>query len=206
MNDDDDIDRYTRRRMDHRTEEDFRTDMFQFTGKERRWGEILQEEFRARGNRCTVNESGVDNTGEVIRGKLANCNPDKQYLFPGRDEKRYVEIKTIPEGHNKFHTFKVSALLGCLEYGALIIVPKMDHYFMYGAKAMELMLERCNLIHDFKPFGCKPCVQPSMTFIKWMESQGLVLKKIWTPEARLLTERFRLILIEDRITNRRASA
>jgi hypothetical protein len=202
----DDIDRHTKHRMDHRTEDDFRTDMFQFTEKERRWGEILQEEFGARGNLCSVTESGVDNTGSVIHGKLANCNPDKLYVFPGHAGKMYVEIKTIPEGHNRFHTFKVSALKGCLHYGALIIVPKLDYYFMYGAKAMELMLERCDIIHNFKPFGCKPCVQPSMTFIKSMESQGLVLRKHWTPEARALIERFKAVLIADRITNHRAIA
>jgi hypothetical protein len=174
----DDIDRHTRHRMDERTEEDFRTDMFQFTEKERLWGEVLQQEFGARRSQCLVVESGVDNTGSVIQGRLANCNPDKLYVFPGRAEQRYVEIKTIPEGHNRFHTFKVSALKGCLRYGALIIVPKLDHYFMYGAKAMELMLERCDVIPFF---GGKPCVQPSMTFIRWMESQGLVLRKRWTP-------------------------
>ena len=192
------IDRYTQNRIDNRTIEEFRTDMHQFTEKEKRWGEVLAEEFKSRGHMCAVNESGVDNTGAMILGKLANCNPDKLYVFSGIKEKMYVEIKTIPEKHNRFHTFKVSALKGCLHYGALILVPKLKYYFMYGAKAMELMLDRCNVVPFF---GNKPCVQPSMTFIKEMESQGIIIKKIWTPEARLIIKRFKEVLAADRITN-----
>ena len=185
--------------MDDRDEDDFRKDIAQFTEKEMIYGKAMREEFSARGRPCVVGESGVDNTGAIIYGKLPNFNPDKIYTFKDASW-IYMEIKTIPESHNKFHTFKVSALKGCLEYEAFILVPKLNYYFIYGAAAMRLMLERCDVVPFF---GGKPCVQPSMTFIKHMESEGLIIRREWTPKARKFIDGFKSILAADRISNMR---
>ena len=195
------IDRYTAYRMDHRTEAEFKTDMFQFTHKEKLYGEIFALELSSLGHSCTVTDHGVDNTGEMIRGKLANCNPDKMYSFPG-GSRMYVEIKTVPEKHSRFHTFKLSAVKGCYNYGALILVPKVGHYFIYGSKSMERMMERCEVIHNFAPFGNKPCLQPSMSFIKQMISDGIVMHRVWTDEAKKLIESVKHTLLADRMANR----
>ena len=68
---------------------------------------------------------------------------------------------------------------------------------------MELMLDRCDVVPFF---GGKPCVQPSMTFIKQMISDKLITKKEWTPEARKFIEEAKSILTADRITSRRFGA
>jgi len=195
------MDRNLKYRMDDRTREDFEEDIAQFTEKEFYWGIALRFEFSQRGHPCSIEEHGVDNTGRLIEGRLPNHNADKIYRFMDGSDSMKVEIKTIPEWCNRYHTFKVSAIKGCWDQGARILVPKSTNYWIYGKGAFEWMMDRCDSRSDIKLFGYKPCYRISTSLIRKMISDGLVVEREWTRPARKFISEMSHILLAERSTN-----
>lgn len=196
------MDRHLSYRMDERTREDFQQDISQFTEMEFYWGVALRFEFSHRGHPCSIEEHGVDNTGRLIEGRLPNHNADKMYHFLDGSKSMEVEIKTIPEWCNNFHTIKVSAIKGCWEQGARILVPKSEVYWIYGKGAFEWIMDRCKSRSDIKAFGYKPCYRLSMSLIRKMVADGLVMEREWTPPARKFISEMSHILLAERKTNK----
>lgn len=199
------VDRCLKYRMDKRTKEEFQQDIAQFTEMEFYWGMVLRFELSRRGHPCSIEEHGVDNTGMLIEGRLPNHNADKLYNFLDGSESMKVEIKTIPEWCNRFHTFKVSAIKGCWYQGARILVPKSKNYWIYGKGAFEWMMDKCDSRDDIKDFGYKPCYRISMSLIRKMVSDGLVVEREWTSTARKFISNMSHILLADRKTNKFAT-
>jgi hypothetical protein len=200
------VDRNLKYRMDERTREDFEEDLLQFHEMEFYWGMVLRFELTRRGHPCSIEEHGVDNTGRLIEGRLPNHNADKMYRFLDGSESMKVEIKTIPEWCNRFHTFKESAIRGCWEQGARILVPKSRVYWMYGRGAFEWIMDRCQTREDIEHFGYKPCYRISMSLIRKMVSDGLIIEREWTAPARNFIDQMSHILLAERKTNKFARA
>jgi hypothetical protein len=196
------VDRHLKYRMDHRTREEFQTDISQFTEMEFYWGIVLRFELTRRGHPCSIEEHGVDNTGRLIEGRLPNHNADKLYHFLDGSESMKVEIKTIPEKCNRYHTIKVSAIKGCWDQGARILVPKSGVYWMYGRGAFEWIMDRCDERKDIKAFGYSPCYRLSMSLVRKMISDGLIIEREWTQPARKFISEMSHILLAERKTNR----
>lgn len=192
--------------MDNRTREDFQSDISQFTEMEFYWGIALRFELTRRGHPCSIEEHGVDNTGRLIEGRLPNHNADKMYHFLDGSKSMEFEIKTIPEWCNKFHTIKVSAIKGCWEQGARILVPKSDVYWIYGKGAFEWIMDRCESRSDIEAFGYKPCYRLSMGLIRKMVADGLIIEREWTPPARKFISEMSNILLAERNTKKYARA
>lgn len=200
------VDRHLKYRMDKRTREEFETDISQFTEMEFYWGIVLRFELTRRGHPCSIEEHGVDNTGRLIEGRLPNHNADKMYRFLDGSDSLKVEIKTIPEWCNNFHTFKASAIKGCWEQGARILVPKSDLYWIYGKGAFEWIMDRCETRDDIKAFGYKPCYRLSMSLIRKMVADGLIIEREWTPPSRKFISEMSHILLAERNNNKYAKA
>jgi len=183
-------------RMDSRTQTAFQTDIQQFTEKEFYWGIALRYDFCERGMPCSVEEHGVDNSGQLIQGRLPNHNVDKKYHFDD-DTLAYIEIKTIPEWSPWF-TFKVSSLESCLEQFAQIVVPRLTHYHMFDDIGITHLLQSFPVRTDIEEFGCKPCIRVTPEVIHKMVSDGLITKTTWTPRAAAYVEMMRPILLADR--------
>jgi len=198
------MDRFLSYRMDDRTKEEFEEDISQFTEMEFYWGIVLRFELTRRGHPCSIEEHGVDNTGRLIEGRLPNHNADKLYHFLDGSKSLHVEIKTIPEWCNKYHTFKVSAIKGCWSQGARILVPKSRTYWMYGKGAFEWMMDRCESRSDIKEFGYKPCYRLSMSLVRKMVADGLIIEREWTAPARNFVDKMRHILLAERKNNKYA--
>jgi len=187
-------------RMDERTVEDFEEDIAQFTEKEFYWGIALRYDLGQLGMPCKIEEHGVDNTGELIRGRLPNHNADKIYHFMDRRSPKKVEIKTIPEWCKNFFTFKVSALKGCHAQGAYILVPRSECYYLLGKKAFVHLLKNLRVRTDIETFGLKPCVRPEMDMIEQMTDDGIITRREWKPKAREYVIRMSDILFKERKT------
>jgi len=190
------VDRHLNYRMDNRTREEFEEDLLQFHEMEFYWGIVLRFELTRRGHPCSIEEHGVDNTGRLIEGRLPNHNADKMYHFLDGSESMKTEIKTIPEKCNRYHTLKVSAIKGCWEQGARILVPKSRVYWMYGRGAFEWIMDRCEPRED----------RLSMSLIRKMVADGLIIEREWTSPARKFISEMSHILLAERNTKKYARA
>src|SRR3954463_13760880 len=111
-------------RRDVRSEDVFAQNIEDYTEREQRWAEALRIDLVERGLRCRTGDTGVDNSGGLIRGKIGHCNPDKIFRFP--HGWKLVEIKTIPEYLYQFMTFKVRSFASCIKNEAVVLVPKLN--------------------------------------------------------------------------------
>ena len=186
-------------RMDVRTLDEFETDIKQFTLKEFYWGIALRYDFCERGMTCQVEEHGVDNTGKLIPGRLPNYKVDKKYHFAADVPPAYIEIKTIPEWSPWF-TFKVSALRGCIEQDAQIVVPMNQHYYMFDYVGMEHLLDNFPVRNDIAAFGYKPCIRVRSTIVEQMINDNLMAKTAWQLQAKTYIEKMRSTLFAERKT------
>jgi hypothetical protein len=193
-------DKYLEMRMDVRTEEDFETDIRQYTRKEFYWGIALRYYLQDIGLPCSIEEHGVDNTGRLITGRLPNHNADKIYHFKDGKEMK-VEVKTIPEWCDKYMTFKVSALKGCWNQGAYILVPKTSCFHLFGKDSFVHLLGNLEVRTDIGTFGYKPVVRAETYIINKMIDLGMVVRKEWTPRSKKYINSMRELLVEDRRTS-----
>ena len=186
-------------RMDNRTKEEFMEDIMQFTEVERFLGNALRSDFDERGMGCVQHEYGVDNSGSLIRGDLANFNPDKIFEFKDGSYQK-IEIKSLPEYCTNFFTFKVSALKGCIHHNAKILVARRKDYFMIFPQAQKWMLDNLKARTDYKGWGGKLCVRIFMEEVSELTDRGLILKNGWRPEAYKYVEEHAEIIFAERRT------
>ena len=92
------------------------------------------------GETIEVLDHGVDGSGALIEGALANANPDKIFRSSSGKE-MVVEVKTAPPHLKAFLTFKVSSLVSCQKSGAFVFVPRRDGYFLFGKTSVAYMLD-----------------------------------------------------------------
>jgi hypothetical protein len=174
-------------RMDDRDIEEFASDLALDTAKQRIWAGALQIYFQEKTKSvCDKIEYGVDNDGNVIDGSLPNDNVDNIFVFG--NNKRKVEIKTIPEWCNDFMTFKASSLRSCVRQKAYIIVPKRFVFYTFSTKMCEYMHR--NYTHQiYKGFSPNdPAVRIFKRDIeKFMAQKGIVVKE-WTQDCRDIIE------------------
>lgn len=190
------MDSFTYRR-DIRSNEEFADDIRRTTTAEHHWGVALQYDFCERFGPCRVEESGVDNSGEVIVEKLPNYNADKKYVFGPSDE-TLVEIC----GHQTVHyhadlyfaTFKVDKLQRLASCTAVdnIIMPILDVYYVFGPEAAEHILNRLPPVMGPKSWGYKEVIQINRTNLSGcqptslseMEAANFIAVHKWLPQAQ----------------------
>lgn len=141
------MDSLTKRR-DNRSVEVFSENIKDYTERER----VYAEAFRltlCEMLSCEVDcyDTGVDNTGKLIKSKLPNNNCDYTYQFESRKLK--VEICTAPLGCKNFLTFKVNKLERILANGEVLLVTKPDVFIFFKLEAVQWMLD--NLEHKIHP-------------------------------------------------------
>ncbi len=182
-------------RMDNRSKEVFEDNISDFTGREQDWARIIYvAELMARGKTVEVLDNGVDNTGQLIEGRLNNYNADNVIVIDGTVY--IVEVKTIPEWSTTY-TFKVFLLHQYIKQGAVVLVPRRNEYYMMSVSAMQDMLESCPH-RRYKGFGDKYCVRFGQWEMDQYVAKGLVKKRAWTEEARKLIEQHLHILFKEK--------
>ncbi len=192
--------------MDHRSEEDFKEDVSQFTEKEFYWGMSLRIHLIENGLDCRIEEHGVDNTGKLIRGRLPNANADKMFHFTSGKPPVKVEVKTIPEWCTQCFTFKTCALKGCYAQRAYILVPRSGVHYILGRTAFRHLIENLPVRTDIKTFGYKPCVRASSEMIEEMVGEGMIKKQRWSPAASKYIKKMGEILFAERKTGQKTRA
>lgn len=175
------------RRKDVRTVDTFKHNIKDFTERESCWGVALQKDFAERGMNCSIEEFGVDNTGELIFGKLNNHNVDKIFHFKSK-KSLYVEIKTIAEYVTNFFTFKVCALKSCCSQGASIVVPRSQSYYIIPKKTCQYFLDKYPIDIYPKFSTTDPAVRIPMGDIKKMIQEKKIMKKDWESKAKKYIE------------------
>lgn len=193
-------DKHLRDRRDDRSPDQFAEYLHVGCTKERAWAGIINRELRARGSKnCYYEDNGVDNTGAVINGRLANGNSDYAFLNVLENRLR-MEIK-----HNwkwcAYQTFKVENLISYINEGACLCVPTEDGYHILGKTAMQETLRVCR--HRGNIITGKYCVRAGIGtdpksvakqekggvegreigLISLLVEQGHILHRKWTPEA-----------------------
>lgn len=170
-------------RKDIRTTEEFNEDIKDYTEREMYWGIILRHDFIERGKTCLIEESGVDNTGNLIIGKLPNYNADKIFKFSD-GTKQYIEIKTIPENTKDFFTFKSFSLKSCVQQNAYILVPRSWVYYLLSPRACDYIYRNypSKIYRGFE----KPAKRIFTNEIQKLIDQKLILEKVWTEKAKSL--------------------
>lgn len=129
-------------RMDNRSVEVGRHNIMDFTERESCWGEAYRLHLIEDGWECSIIEWGVDNSGELIEGKLNNFNVDKKFILDkdGQHIEMLVEIKTAPENLKSFFTFKVSSLKQCVKQFANILLPRLQEFYIFDPSKISKML------------------------------------------------------------------
>lgn len=165
------------KRKDYRTKKQFAQDIAEYTEKEGLWSIALQKDLIERGHEVSIHEHGVDNSGNLIEGKLDNYNADKRFIVDGEDF--LVEVKTVPEWCTKFFTFKTFVLEQCLKQKANILVPKLKEYFIFYPSAIEIMLTYPSQIYyGFSPND--PAVRINMSDILALVN----IRRLWLTDAK----------------------
>jgi hypothetical protein len=188
--------------MDDRTKSEFAEDIRQFTAVEMHLGNALRMDFNERGLKCSQHEYGVDNSGELILGKLENFNPDKIFNFEDGTEQK-IEIKSLPEFCWDYFTFKESALKGCIHHEAKILVARKEDYFLILPEAHKWMLENLEVKTNYKGWGGKRCVRIKMGAVYSLVRSGSIIQRDWMPGALLYVEENGDIIFEERRTARK---
>lgn len=170
-------------RKDIRTVEVFADNLEDFTEREMLWGIALRYDFTERGNPCSIEECGVDNTGKLIEGRLPNYNVDKIFKFLDGKQVQ-IEIKTIGEYVKNFFTFKAHSLRNCFEKNAFLIVPRSNSYYIFSPSACKLLYE--NYPHkvwdNFWKGGLS--VRIFSNEIENLISNKIIKKRDWTNKAK----------------------
>lgn len=128
-------------RRDERSVDVFADNIRDFNERENIWAEAFALQKREHGANVSYKAHGVDMSGKLIKGKLSNHNEDFIFTIDGVDWK--IEVKTIPEWNNEYMTFKTHALHNCVTNKSLILVPKLTEYWVFGPKAIAVILEKC---------------------------------------------------------------
>jgi hypothetical protein len=163
-------------RRDNRSVDTFARNIQDFTERERVWANALQLDWSSRGRVCTLRDNGVDNTGRLIRGTLANHAADFVFVFGATLEARLVEIKTCPPHLRSFMTFKVSSLESCVSHGAYIAVPRKRYYYLFHPEVLVNWLEAY-------PKEFYPNFSPNDLAIR-VQVDDMGPPEVWTPEAQ----------------------
>jgi hypothetical protein len=172
-----------KKRRDKRSEETFAHNIEDFTEREFYWGIALRFDFLEKGQKCSIEEHGVDNTGKLIEGRLPNHNVDKIFYFEDR-ENLLIEIKTIPEYVKNFFTFKSYALKCCRDQKAWILVPRSEKYYLFPPKTCGYIFEKYK--HQIYPkFSANdPAVRLyTSEIIKLIENKKIIEKE-WAPKVK----------------------
>jgi|GEM_PF-3629171 hypothetical protein len=186
-------------RKDTRSTETFIQNISDFTQREQIYGEALRRDIAERLNvDVGLRSHGVDNTGGFISDALGNHNVDMCFLIKGKE--KYFEIKTAPEYLDSFYTFKVFSLRQAIEQKAGVALTKLNYYYIFGASALEWMLE--NLKHSIYPR-----FSPNDTAVRIYASQvndlynsKMLMFRNWTPKAKHFIEQHRTLLLKEKAT------
>lgn len=185
-------------RKDNRSLSVFKDNIKDYTKREQVWAEALHKDFIARyKKRVKKVNTGVDNTGKLITGKLpSGDNFDFSFVIKGVETK--VEICTIPE-FCKFNTFKSYKLQQCLEKGVLIIVPKLAAYSIYTIPAIKFVLSLEESIYpNFSPND--PARRIEAEDIQMLVDKGFIESNEWLPGAKSFINSKRDILVKAKRT------
>lgn len=171
------------KRKDIRTVEIFEHNVEDFTEREMLWGIALRYDFTERGNSCSIEECGVDNSGRLIKGRLPNYNVDKIFRFLDGKEVQ-IEIKTIQEYVKGFFTFKAHALRNCFEKNAFLIVPRSQNYYIFTPKTCKFLYKEYT--HKVYENFVKNelAVRVYSNQIERFTKEGKITKRDWTNKAK----------------------
>lgn len=174
-------------RRDTRTEEQFKQDIKKRTVKERFLARLIADELTFRGHTVTLENHGIDNTGQFIEGKTT-CDPDYEITID-LDKTILADVKN--SGTNKKCTFKVHQLKQYVKCGACLILfygtgfidddltaidYKATRWALVRPHEIRAMLDQLTVYKDPK-FGYKPCVQIlAKDFDKFFKSHKLESK------------------------------
>lgn len=185
-------------RKDIRSVETFKKNIDDYTERETIYGEALKIEIASRGKcQVTVEDHGVDNSGELITQSLSNHNLDKKYYINGK--LKYIEIKTAPEYLESFYTFKVFSIKEVLKQNGIMALVKFNYYYLFGKDALSWMLS--NLEHKiyrgFSPNDISIRIQNShlLELIK----QKWVIHKNWHCQSKLFLNDNKNVLLRDKV-------
>lgn len=172
------------KRRDDRTIAVFSNNIEDYSRREMLWGLVLRKDFCERGQECDIEEHGVDNAGKLITTRLPNYNVDKIFVFQ-KGGRAHIEIKTCPDGLDKFFTFKVTSLMQCVNESAYILVPQSQAYYLVKPETSEYLLTFEHKIYPrFSPND--PAVRIYKNEIIDLVDFGGIVKKKWMPEASRL--------------------
>lgn len=186
------------KRRDIRTVEVFADNVEDFTEREMLWGIALRYDFTERGNNCSIEECGVDNSGKLIDGRLPNYNVDKIFKFLDGTEEQ-IEIKTIPEYVKNFFTFKAHSLRNCFQKKAMIVVPRSQSYYTIPKETCELLYK--NYPHKVYPkFASDPAVRIYSSEIEKFIFERKIIKQNWTEKAKSFIKKHYSALFREKKT------
>lgn len=203
-------DEYLKKRRDDRTSEEFASDIQKGSTREQYWAFIFSMDMKTRGIRCSYQDHGVDNTGKVIQGRLANANAD--FIFFGiLQTPLRIEIKhNWPNCH--YMTFKKKNLVAILSQGAHILVPTIVGYHILFAGAIREIMSVCRERYDI--MNGKACYRPGLgrseeaikaglkakilpeelSLIDRLVDEGQVVHREWTPAAKKKIKKYLHVL------------
>lgn len=184
-------------RRDVRSVAVFKKNIKEETEKEKIWAIALQYDFCEKNpnNPCYIEERGVDNSGELIEGKLSKQTVDKTFRFK-KGNFINIEIKTIPEYLDKFMTIKASALRVCINEKGWLVIPKKNIYYIFPTRTCKHLYDNFNhkIYWDFeKNRGFSPNDKAVRIFSNHIEEflkqdskKGLspIIRKTWGEKAK----------------------
>jgi hypothetical protein len=167
-------------RRDNRSVNQFSKNIADFTQREYLWGIALRKDFCQRGKICTMLEHGVDNLGNLIKGRLPNYNVDKIYKFID-GHKMHIEIKTVPDTC-PFWTIKTSSLLACKREKAFMLIPKSQFFWLFPWETCDYFYK--NFDHRIYPRFSPNDLAVRIFQLESLEKNKIIYRFQWLSQAR----------------------
>lgn len=201
--------------MDDRSPEEFERYLSLGHAKERIYIAAFHLDVTARGFRsCGYRDNGVDNSGKVIKGPLANHNADYRVWGITSTDDPY-EVKVNVE-NPRYMTYKKDNLDSYITQKARIFSPTTAGYHILSTPAMEIIMQKCRCRKDYMGFGGKEAYRAGIGtgpesiraaercnlnpdeigLVDQLMTRGLVMYRTWTPEAKQIVDRHRNLLLK----------
>lgn len=143
-------------RKDGRSAATFASNIKQFTEIETLIAGILIRHFQGHGKLLEVVDTGVDNTGGLIGGRLGRNTLDFLFILAG--EETPTEIKNCPCPHI-FCTIKRNALDLATRVGGQLILYTKNSFYTIDAGGCRFLLDNYQVSTEYRGFSGHPSIR-----------------------------------------------
>ena len=169
-------------RRDHRSDSLFQSDILRGTENESEIMSIFHQQEQRGGRDFTYEDSGVDNTGGLIRGVRRGMDAPDYVL---NDGSLYLDVKTNEQwGRKGTGHLKQGTLRSYARYGAAILMADRDGFFWFSPELIRTVIPKECVLVKKSPMGGKPAYKYTRQNTASWVTRCLARRVEWDPKSQ----------------------